>query len=82
MAESWELPEYIVTAITGHHAPAESSDVEPAGRLVSSLRYEEDETGSSVIDACVAEFEMHGEIVQSMVENAFTEAANISEMFC
>ncbi len=81
IAQVWGLPDYLVNAVGGHHGGV-AGDVEPAVRLVSSLRYSEADDGSEgVVAACVGEFRMEEELIRNMLEMAFEDAEKTARIF-
>ena len=79
MAEAWDLPEYLVGAISGHHSWNGESNTEPAVRLVSLLR-DNDEVDSlaPLVEKCRLEFGMDEEKISEMISNAFEDAKDLS----
>jgi HD-like signal output (HDOD) protein len=82
MAEEWELPEYLVNAIAGHHDLSEDSSAEPAVRLVSLIRYSDDE-GDRVrlLGKAEEDFGIGANMMEEMIVKAFEEADQFAHTF-
>lgn len=82
MAEDWGLPDYLNKAIAGHHAKNGESDVDPAIRLVSLVKYfPENEGRMAITKAGEALFEIEGPLMEEMIERSFADAAEFAGMF-
>jgi HD-like signal output (HDOD) protein len=81
MVEEWDLPDYLVTMISGHHNGDKAAEVEPAVRLVSHIRDNTDLDGSDrFIESCREECGLEPDVTRGMVEKAFTEAEEFSQL--
>ncbi len=81
IAEYWGLPDYLINAIGGHHGSTET-DVDPAVKLVSHLRYNDEDDGrGEIISACWEEYHVEEELVRNMIEKAFEDAEKTAEIF-
>jgi HD-like signal output (HDOD) protein len=81
LAENWELPSYLVTAIAGHHGQAEDAAVEPAIALVAHIRGDsEEDVAEKLAMECVEKYGMNKENVLEMVQTAFEDAEELSEI--
>jgi len=82
MAEDWELPEYLVNAIAGHHNLSADSPAEPAVRLVSRLKYFEHDDGSEQLLALAEkEYGLERAKMSSMMAEAFGYALQFAKLF-
>ena len=80
IAEKWDLPEYLINAIAGHHN-SEDIQVEPAIELVSHIRGDTvEDTSEKLADMCVEKFGMDKEMVIKMVTSAFEDAEELSKI--
>ncbi len=81
IAEKWDLPEFIINAIAGHHGHEEDSEVEPAIELVSHIRGDDkDETFEKLATICVEKYDMNTDMVMDIVRAAFEDAEELSEI--
>ena len=80
IAEKWDLPEYLVNAIAGHHN-SDEIQVEPAIELVSHIRGDTvEDTSEKLVDICVEKFGMDKETVIDIVTTAFEDAEELSKI--
>lgn len=81
-AEGWGLPEYLIHAIAGHHDLSEESSTEPAVRLVSLLRYfDEDDGTERLIKTAEKDFGISMNMMEGMIIKAFAEAEQFADSF-
>ncbi len=82
VAEQWGLPEYLINAIAGHHDLSEHSSAEPAVRLVSLVRYfDEDDGTERLLKAAEKDFNIGRKTMEEMIAKAFAEAEQFAETF-
>jgi HD-like signal output (HDOD) protein len=82
MAEDWGLPEYLVQAIGGHHAPNGHSPVDPAVRLASFVTYSPENDGSDTIkEVAATQFGIEPPLMEEMLDCSFSEAGEVARMF-
>lgn len=82
IAEEWGLSEYLINAIAGHHDLTEESSAEPAVRLVSQLRYlDEEEPAAKLIQTAIDEHGFEPLTMEEIVETAFDEANQFATTF-
>jgi HD-like signal output (HDOD) protein len=82
VAEEWGLPEYLIHAIAGHHDLSEKSSAEPAVRLVSLVRYfDEDDGTERLLNTAEKDFGIDMNIMGDMISKAFSEAEQFAETF-
>jgi len=82
VAEEWDLPDYLIQAIAGHHDLSEQSSAEPAVRLVSLIRYFEDDDGTErLIKTGEAAFGIGSGTMQEMISRAFDQAEQFTGTF-
>jgi HD-like signal output (HDOD) protein len=75
MAEDWELPDYLVQAIAGHHDLSSQSPAEPAVRLVSLIKYYPEDDGSGRFkEAAHGEFGIDLTVLDEMLAQSQIEA--------
>ncbi len=75
MAEQWELPEYLINSIAGHHS---GSDVDAAIYLVSFMReYDEPEENEQLFRVADSEFGIGKDEMMSYIETAFKDAEEL-----
>ncbi len=80
VAEEWGLPDYLILAIAGHHDLSEHSSAEPAVRLVSLIRYfDEDDSTDRLFKAAEKDFNISRKMMAEMVSEAFAEAEQVAE---
>lgn len=81
IAEEWELPEYLVSAISGHHKGEGDATTDAAVRLVSFLRDgEEDDGREKMVACCEVEYGLQPETVHQLIEGAFRDASEYVSM--
>jgi len=82
IAEGWGLPEYLIHAIAGHHDLSEQSSAEPAVRLVSLLRYFDENDGTErLLKTAEKDFGIGMNMMKEMISKAFTEAEQFADSF-
>jgi HD-like signal output (HDOD) protein len=82
VAEAWGLPEYLINAIAGHHDLSEQSSAEPGVRLVSLVRYfDEDDGTERMLKAAEKDFNIGRKMMEEMISKAFAEAEQFAESF-
>ncbi|MFC1863960.1 HDOD domain-containing protein [Thermodesulfobacteriota bacterium] len=82
VAEGWGLPEYLIHAIAGHHDLSEQSSTEPAVRLVSLVRYfDEDDSTERLLKTAEKDFGIGMNMMESMIFKAFAEAEQFADTF-
>jgi HD-like signal output (HDOD) protein len=82
IAEEWSLPKYLVHAIAGHHDLSEQSSAEPAVRLVSLVKYfDEDDGTQRLIATAEKDFGITRDMMEEMISKAFAEAEQFADSF-
>ena len=82
VAEEWGLPNYLIHAIAGHHNLSEQSSAEPAVRLVSLIRYfDEDDGMDRLLKAAEKEYNISRKMMAEMISRAFAEAEQVADTF-
>jgi len=82
VAEKWGLPEYLIHAIAGHHDLSQQSPAEPAVRLVSLVRYfDEDDGTERLLKTAENDFGIGRNMMKEMISKAFAEAEQFAETF-
>lgn len=82
VAEEWGLSNYLINAIAGHHDLSEQSSAEPAVRLVSLVRYFDDENSMErLLTTADTEFGISRNMMEEMITRSFDEAEQFSETF-
>ena len=80
--EEWGLPEYLILAIAGHHDFSEQSTAEPAVRLVSLIRYSDENDGNErLIKTAENAFGIGSDKMQEMITGSFDEAEQFADSF-
>jgi len=74
MAEEWNLPEHVVKAIGGHHEENGDGNTEAAVKLVSHLRYDNEDKVSALKKKCMTEYELDAHLLDEMIQKAFEDA--------
>ncbi len=75
MAAQWELPEYIVKSVEGHH---NSSDTEPAVYLASFMKeYDSPEENELIFRVGESEFGINREEMLQYIQTAFNDARDL-----
>ncbi|MFC1692006.1 HDOD domain-containing protein [Candidatus Latescibacterota bacterium] len=80
IAENWDLPEYLIRAIYGHHSQDTDVEIEPAVELVSYLKGDDEDAMEKLVGICVKKYSMNEENVREMVAVAFHDAEQLSEI--
>ena len=75
MAEEWNLPEHVINAIRGHHGENGDGNSEAAVKLVSHLRYGDEDKVSVLREKCVTEYEMDAHRLDEMFQKALEDAS-------
>ncbi len=82
MAEEWNLPDYLVQAVSAHHGFEEGLD--PAVYLVSHLRYQEDPSespeGEIIIEEAYERFNLNKDRTRAMLHKAYAEAEELARI--
>jgi HD-like signal output (HDOD) protein len=82
VAEEWGLPKYLIHAFAGHHDLSEQSSAEPAVRLVSLVRYfDEDDGTERLLKTADQQFGIGKNMMEEMISSAFDEAEQFSGTF-
>jgi HD-like signal output (HDOD) protein len=82
VAEEWGLPEYLIHSIAGHHDISEKSLAEPAVRLVSLVKYFEEDDGTELlINIAEQDYGINGSMIKDMISKTFDEAEQFAGMF-
>ena len=82
VAEGWGLPEHLIHAIAGHHDLSEQSSAEPAVRLVSLVRYfDEDDGTKRLLKTAERDFGIGMNMMEEMIFKAFAEAEQFADTF-
>lgn len=77
MGEEWNLPEQVVNAIKDHHREDEDGCAEAAVRLVSHLRYLDEDKISVIKEKCVTKYEMDAHHLDELIQNALENASRL-----
>ncbi|NPA49018.1 MAG: HDOD domain-containing protein [Thermodesulfobacteria bacterium] len=81
MAEEWNLPDFLVQAVSAHHHP----EIEPAVYLVSHIRYQHDPDHSLEKEIIVEEardkFNLRADLTMNMIKKAEQEATELAKIF-
>ena len=81
MAEDWGFPEYLITAIAGHHEEDGEKQVDPAVRLVSYIKGNDNDDAIDIImKICIEKFGMKQDIIFELINLAFEDAKELSQM--
>lgn len=81
MAEEWDLPEYLIIAISGHHDQEGEVQVEPAIKLVSYIRGGDKEDAiDKIINSCIEDFGMEQDMTLEMINKALEDAKELAQM--
>ena len=79
MAEVWELPKYLVNAISGHHDWNGETRAEPAVKLVSLIKVSNKADGlDRLLEKCLEEFDIEADKMNEMITKAFQDAEELS----
>lgn len=82
VAMEWGLPEYLIHAIAGHHDLSEQSSAEPAVRLVSLVRYfDEDDDTERLLKTADEDYGIGKNMMGEMISKAFAEAEQFAQTF-
>jgi HD-like signal output (HDOD) protein len=77
IATRWELPEYLIQAIGGHHDDG-AAGVEPAVKLVSRIRDDSEQDGVEPLVEASRSFGLEEEEVRNLVTTSFAQADEFS----
>ena len=81
MAEEWGFPGHLIQAISGYHNRDGDVKIDPAVRLVSSLRIDDEaEATDMIMKSCIEEFGMGQDMILEMISKAFKDAEELSHM--
>jgi len=78
MAMEWDLPQHLVDSIAGHHNDDQESKAEPAVRLVSYLRYDDEGGLYTLKENCVSAYNLNEESLDHIIEKAFNKAEDLA----
>ena len=82
IAEEWQLPEYLIQSIAGHHDLSDNSSAEPAVRLVSLIKYYDEDDGTArLIKTAENSYGISAGMMEEMIAKSFEEAEQFSGMF-
>lgn len=82
MAEEWGLPSSLIHAMATHHDLGADSEAEPAVRLVSLIKYFDEDNGMARLERIASgEYGIHVHLVTEMVEKAFIDADEFARLF-
>ena len=82
VAEVWELPAYLVEAISGHHSWDDGNAVEQAVQLVSLLRDSEVDDGTSrMLEIGASDFDTSEDVMSELIAEAFEVASEYRAIF-
>ena len=83
MGEEWNLPEYLVEAISTHHHYFEGQN--PAVYLASFMRYLEDTSETPeeeiIIEEAYEKFNLSKDLVRNLIQRAYQEAEDLAKVF-
>ncbi len=81
MAEEWNLPDYLVQAVSAHHQP----EIEPAIYLVSHIRYQHDSDHrleeEIILEKARDKFNLPADLMLKMLKRAEEEALELAKIF-
>lgn len=81
VAENWELPDYLIQSIASHHVDLETSEADPAVKIVSLLKNHTDHTGADeMVHLCCTKFGFSKQEITGIVKKAFDDADDFSQM--
>lgn len=80
VAEDWGLSDYLIKAIAGHHDLSSESSTDPAVRLVSLIKYNEEENMEVLAQVAADDYGIRETVFEEMVTIAFEEARQFYEM--
>jgi len=81
MAKEWELPEYLIDAICGHHCHSQDQEVnvEPAVELVAQIKGDSEEDAKEIIiKIAVEKYGMDKDLISELITTAFKDAEELS----
>lgn len=75
MADAWDLPDYITQSIGTHHDHTADSKIEPAIRLVSLIKYFDENDGmASLLASAKQNYDIEQPLMEDMVSRAYSYA--------
>lgn len=81
VAENWELPDYLIQAIASHHLDFETSEADPAIKIVSRLKTNTDFNGTTeMVHICQDKFGFSKPEISEIIQKAFDDAEEFSQM--
>ena len=81
MAKEWNLPEYLIDAISGHHGQSQDKEVkiEPAVELVAQIKGDSEENAKEIIIKIAVEKNgMDKDLISELITTAFKDAEELS----
>lgn len=81
VAEKWELPNYLIQAISSHHVDLKTSETEAAIKIVSLLKNNSDSNGTKkLMHICETQFGFSKHQISEIVQRTFEDAEEFSLM--
>ncbi len=78
---SWELPHYLIQAIASHHVDLNTSESEPAIKIVSLIKNNNDSNGTEkLIYICETQFGFSKHHISEIIQRTFDDAKEFSQM--
>ncbi len=77
MAETWELPESLITAIADHHQPGQRAPA--AVEAVGHVAYGEKTDPSDLVRFCRSRLGVQPDVLDAMIQDATKEATSLAE---
>jgi HD-like signal output (HDOD) protein len=82
MAEDWGLPETLINGMASHHDLSSESQADPAVRLVSYIKYSDEDNGvARLTETAQKEYGIHTHLVTEMLDKAFADAQEFARLF-
>jgi HD-like signal output (HDOD) protein len=78
MAAEWDLSEYVVFAVGGHHKENGDGKAEPAVKLVAHFRYDGEDSTETLKEKCLSEYGIDENHLNEMIHRALENARDFS----
>ena len=78
MAAKWDLSDYVVFAVGGHHKENGDGKAEPAVKLVAHLRYDDEDCTDALKEKCRSEHGIDEHRLDEMINRAFDNAKDFT----
>jgi HD-like signal output (HDOD) protein len=78
MAAEWDLSDYVVLAVGGHHKGNGDGKAEPAVKLVAHFRYDNEDSTEALKEKCSSDYGIDETLLNEMINKALDNARDFS----